>query len=48
MKQKLIALVAFAPLALMGQTFDFDLTRPQPVYTDGQGYGYDEIGRAHV
>ena len=43
MKQKLIALVAFAPLALMGQTFDFDLTRPQPVYTDGQGYGYDVL-----
>lgn len=23
------------------QTFDFDLTRPQPVYNDGDGYGYD-------
>ena len=42
-KKTLIALLAFAPLALCAQTFDFDLTKPQPVYNDQDGYGYDVL-----
>ena len=38
-----IALMAIAPLALSAQTFDFDLTKPQPVYNDHDGYGYDVL-----
>jgi lysophospholipase L1-like esterase len=29
--------------ALMAQTYDFDMTKPQPVYTDELGYGYDVV-----
>ena len=29
------------PMAAMSQTFDFDMTKPQPVYNEEQGYGYD-------
>ena len=29
------------PMAAMSQTFDFDMTKPQPVYSEKQGYGYD-------
>ena len=28
-------------MAAMSQTFDFDMTKPQPVYSEEQGYGYD-------
>lgn len=43
MKKELISLLAFVPLALMGQTFDFDLTKPQPQYSDEVGFGYDVL-----
>ena len=33
--------MALMPLMGMGQTFDFDMTKPQPVYNDTDGYGYD-------
>lgn len=28
-------------MAAMSQTFDFDMTKPQPVYSEELGYGYD-------
>ena len=31
------------PVALNAQTFDFDMTKQQPVYSDSQGYGYDVL-----
>jgi lysophospholipase L1-like esterase len=39
----LITLFAISPLMLWAQTFDFDLTKPQPVYNDVEGYGYDVL-----
>ena len=39
----LLALLLIAPAALGAQTFDFDLTKPQPVYNDQDGYGYDVL-----
>ena len=42
-KKQLLKLLALMPLALMAQTFDFDMTKPQPVYNDAQGYGYDVL-----
>lgn len=41
MKKTLLALVVAMPLVASSQTFDFDMTKPQPVYTDSVGYGYD-------
>ena len=43
MNKFIFALLAFAPVALCAQTFDFDLTNPQPVYNDQAGYGYDVL-----
>ena len=34
-------MLALLPFAALAQTFDFDMTKPQPVYSDGVGYGYD-------
>lgn len=31
------------PLTAMAQTFDFDMTKPQPVYNAETGYGYDFV-----
>lgn len=39
----LFALLLIAPMMLCAQTFDFDLTKPQPVYNDQDGYGYDVL-----
>ena len=39
----LLALLLIAPTALGAQTFDFDLTKPQPVYNDQDGFGYDVL-----
>lgn len=41
MKRNTFLLLAMMPLTLMAQTFDFDLTKPQPVYNEQDGYGYD-------
>lgn len=38
-----LAILALVPATLMAQTFDFDMTKPQPVYNDAQGYGYDVL-----
>lgn len=32
---------AILPLTAMAQTFDFDMTKPQPLYSEETGYGYD-------
>jgi len=42
-RMPIIALLALAPLLLPAQTLDFDLTKPQPVYNDQDGYGYDVL-----
>ena len=31
------------PLTAMAQTFDFDMTKPQPMYNAEAGYGYDVV-----
>ena len=41
MTKKLMTLLALLPTMAMGQVFDFDLTKPQPVYEATTGYGYD-------
>ena len=44
MKNKLLmALLGAMPLMVQAQTFDFDLTKPQSVYNDEQGFGYDVL-----
>ena len=43
MKKKLIMLLGLLPAMAMGQSFDFDMTEAQPVYSDGVGYGYDLV-----
>ena len=43
MKKLTLALAALMPLSLMAQTFDFDMTKAQPVYNDETGYGYDVL-----
>ena len=35
--------MALLPTTLFAQAFDFDLTKPQPIYNDQQGYGYDVL-----
>ena len=34
-------MLAFVPVMLTAQTFDFDMTKTQPMYTDARGYGYE-------
>jgi hypothetical protein len=41
MKKNIISLIAFLPTILWAQSFDFDLTKPQPIYNDQDGFGYD-------
>ena len=41
MKRNLLLMMAMLPAMAMAQTFDFDMTKPQPVYSDTVGYGYD-------
>ena len=41
MKKSLLILAAIVPTMAMGQTFDFDMTKEQPVFTEAAGYGYD-------
>ena len=31
------------PMMAVGQTYDFDMTKPQPVYSDENGFGYDIV-----
>ncbi len=39
----LFACLMLAPNCVVAQSFDFDLTKPQPVYNDADGYGYDVL-----
>lgn len=40
-REKLLLMLIFVPAILMAQTYDFDLTKTQPMYTDARGYGYE-------
>ena len=40
-KNLLISLIATLPIQVAAQCFDFDLTKPQPVYNDSIGFGFD-------
>ena len=39
--KKFLAFLALVPMIATAQTFDFDMTEKQPVYSDAIGYGYD-------
>ena len=41
MKRQLMMLLGALPFVAAAQTFDFDMTKPQPVYSADAGYGYD-------
>jgi len=42
MKNKtFLTLLLAVPMNLLAQSFEFDMTKSQPVYNDAQGYGYD-------
>ena len=41
MKRQLMMLLGVLPFVAAAQTFDFDMTKPQPVYSADAGYGYD-------
>ena len=43
MRKTILVLMTLMPVGLNAQTFDFDLTKTQPVYSDSQGYGYDVL-----
>ena len=43
MKKNLLVALAMLPLMSWAQTFDFDMTKAQPVYNDEAGYGYDVL-----
>jgi len=43
MRKVVLSLLALMPFSLMAQTFDFDMTKPQPVYSEQTGYGYDVL-----
>ena len=43
MFRNIILSLALVPAMAFGQTFDFDMTKPQPVYNAGTGYGYDLV-----
>ena len=42
-KKLFFACLALAPLSMAAQSFDFDMTKSQPVYNTEQGYGYDVL-----
>ena len=43
MRNLLQLLFTLVPLAMSAQTFDFDMTQQQPVYSEQTGYGYDVL-----
>jgi lysophospholipase L1-like esterase len=43
MKKIHTLLLLLASTALQAQTFDFDLSKPQPMYNDQQGFGFDVL-----
>ena len=48
MKKNLLILLVLLPAVMMAQTFDFDLTKQQPVYNEQDGYGYDILSAPDV
>lgn len=40
-KKAIMSFLSVAPMLAAAQTFDFDMTKEQPAYTDSLGYGYD-------
>ena len=47
-KLLLLSLLSVLTLDASAQTFDFDMTKPQPVYTSDNGAGYDIIAAPDV
>ena len=43
MRKLLSAIAVCMPMLAAAQTFDFDMTKQQPVYNDNTGYGYDIV-----
>lgn len=43
MRKTILVLMTLMPVALNAQTYDFDMTKQQPVYSDSHGYGYDVL-----
>ena len=43
MRKTILVLMTLMSVALNAQTFDFDMTKQQPVYSDSLGYGYDVL-----
>ena len=41
--RKNLVLLAWMPVMAVAQTFDFDMTKPQPVYSQETGFGYDVV-----
>lgn len=41
MRKQLMLMLGVLPVMAFAQTFDFDLTKSQPVYTTESGFGYD-------
>ena len=44
MKKTIFTLLTLIPTTLWAQTFDIDFSKPQPLYNDSIGYGYDIKG----
>ena len=43
MRKTILVLTTLMSVTLNAQTFDFDMTKQQPVYSDSQGFGYDVL-----
>ena len=43
MRKQLMLMLGVLPVMAFAQTFDFDLTKSQPVYTTESGFGYDIV-----
>lgn len=43
MKRSMMNLLVMMPLALAAQTFNYDMTKVQPTYSEQTGYGYDVL-----
>jgi lysophospholipase L1-like esterase len=43
MKKNMMIMLVMMPFALSAQTFDYDMTKVQPTYTEAAGYGYDVL-----
>ena len=43
MKIKLFIVCTLFPIMAAAQSFEFDMTKPQPIYNDSKGFGYDVL-----